>query len=313
MKKWAAVEGTSAAEILHQNADPFGALSQGIVPAVVLRRQFTASQAAQLVSLLPPLTQNVSSARGEVGRWWQRNPAYATLGQDIARHGIGFPPAVMAQRSQGWEAFYQQQGLSPAIRSMHSALRELGAGRAVDTGRTAVGGVNVTLTPGLFRSHGTGNLIHPHFDTLQSHKWFARKCKGQQSGGSRATKMAADNAKFVDVYRFDRLFSAVLVLQRPEPGTDFDVSLYDDEWTDLLGDCSLVGVAHPIGVIFKSGWNERVRAKQPRSVNVRVDAGDLYIFNSNRVHELHAVRGHPPRVTFGTFVSHSSVEMRIFA
>ena len=58
--------------------------------------------------------------------------------------------------------------------------------------------------------------------------------------------------------------------------------------------------------------NTKRLGEWPR-VDLAVEEGSVYVFNSNYVHEVHAVHGDSKRVTLGSFVGYSGSEaMRVW-
>ena len=49
-----------------------------------------------------------------------------------------------------------------------------------------------------------------------------------------------------------------------------------------------------------------------RALNLSLDAGDLYIFNSNRLHEVPPVLGSRDRVALGSFLGYSANELLVW-
>ena len=313
---WAPLEGASISEVLRQHPDALGALSAGEVPAIVLRGHMPPRDAAELVARLP---------RPGASVWRLRGSNYSTLGVDLKSHlALAAGPKDMVRATQRWGRYFLARGLSSAMDSLHAALRGLAAGRRVGYGKDAAS--NATLSPGIFRAHGQGNEFPPHFDTLHSHRWSQRACERPAAAlPAAAARSPAQQrrplrlhqehlSRFPDLLRFDEQFSALLVLQRPEDGSDFDVTLHDADWTSLLSDCALEGVPHAIGVNLGASWSKRQpeAAAKARVARVRLAAGDFYVFNSNRVHEVDRVQGRA-RITLGTFVGYSPDDVRIWA
>ena len=64
----------------------------------------------------------------------------------------------------------------------------------------------------------------------------------------------------------------------------------------VLQDCELSGLSHSVGV-HVHGFGRSQRRRQARAFNLSLNAGDLYVFNSNRLHEVPPVeRGVRPAV-----------------
>ena len=106
--------------------------------------------------------------------------------------------------------------------------------------------------------------------------------------------------------------SALLLLQHSDvPGAG--LSLHDAHWSDLLYDCSFqvrptVYDVHLRGypVTFLKRWRTRSLDLQP---------GDLYVFNSNRLHSVHSAPAGvgKSRLTLGSFVGFDAREMRVWS
>ena len=106
-------------------------------------------------------------------------------------------------------------------------------------------------------------------------------------------------------------FSAVLALAAT-PGVDAVV--FDDHWEKLAKECSdderLRGNALSwVNVRFPWGFGE---AAGHRRANVTLDAGDFYLFHSNRVHQVQPVEGTAPRVTYSAFLGVDEKEVRVW-
>lgn len=74
---------------------------------------------------------------------------------------------------------------------------------------------------------------------------------------------------------------------------------------DIVDDCELSGLSHTVGV-HVHGYERSRRRKEAlasrRAFNLSLAAGDLYVFNSNRLHAVPAVIGPRDRVALGTFI-----------
>ena len=95
-------------------------------------------------------------------------------------------------------------------------------------------------------------------------------------------------------------------------GAPTDVTLYDAGWRELLDDCRMVGESIGVAVSLAASWPRSTRRARARRTTLRLGAGDLYLFHSNRVHVVTRVEG-GTRIVLGSFVGVSSREMRIFA
>ena len=110
--------------------------------------------------------------------------------------------------------------------------------------------------------------------------------------------------------RFRYQFSALLMLQPAAIGTD--VALFDPHIEELIEDCDVSGLSHSVGVHVK-GFERSERFKRSRHLNLTLRAGDLYVFNSNRLHVVPPVAGTRDRVAFGAFLGYSKDELLVWA
>ena len=132
---------------------------------------------------------------------------------------------------------------------------------------------------------------------------------------------AATGVGYPDAYRFRTQFSALVLLQAGGAAanrTSSALTIHELHLNDLKADCMMQVAA--------SGWNAAVtlcpgcpisernmkRLGEWRRLDLEVEEGDVYVFNSNYVHEVHAVNGPSKRVTLGAFVGYSEQELRIW-
>ena len=304
---WRPLVGDSSSDILKQHANPLRALSQGIIPAIVIRTQISPNASAEAVRRLPSFKSR--SCRGSlwptVGLWRTRNTGQLTLGTDLKTLLVAnATSAELSQQSGQYREFYQQSGLTFALDALFDALRNLVGLREV-----RLGTMGATLSSGIFRYHGKrqkgGPTFASHFDTLRAHMWDERDC--QHVTGVRACNVSYRDtiSRFADLYRFDEQFSALLMLQPSDD--DSQVTLFDTHWETLMKDCTLQSRSHMIGVNLGASFDNSHRCWS-RNATLNLGPGDFYVFNSNRVHTVGEVKGSVPRLTLGAFVGYSPLE-----
>ena len=81
---------------------------------------------------------------------------------------------------------------------------------------------------------------------------------------------------------------------------------------EIIHDCELSGLSPSVGVHVK-GFERSRRFATARWHNLTIDAGDLYVFNSNRLHAVPPVLGGRDRVALGTFLGYSAKELLVWA
>ena len=315
---WPAVDARDA---FAQHSDPLHALSRGEISAIIIRGAMKGLDLDVAVRrLIYPADATASGSALPPQRLWQRRRGrgvgqLSTIGAELHTY-LDRGPAALVEEASRLRRAYELHGIAAPIAALHNTLRALAGERRVATAR--LDAKNATLGEGVFRMQGSGVHVPQHIDTLRAHRWnTARNCSRSKAAVHEAKVQYAKLARFPDPYRFDEEFSAVLMLQPAAANKSAhgaraaDAALFDAHWTDLLRDCSIAGSSHGIGVnILGFGGAASRRGK---AFNVSLDAGDLYVFNSNRVHEVLPIKGTQARLTFGAFVGYSASELRVWA
>jgi hypothetical protein len=134
--------------------------------------------------------------------------------------------------------------------------------------------------PAIIRAHYGGYTYKPHFDSV------------------RLREKRADYA----VYEFEHQFAGVLVLQNAEiSDKSAQCILHRCVWTPEID-------LH----LKQDTFHDFVRSAGIDSVEVRLNPGDLYFFNTRLIHEVPGVAGALPRVVLATFIGYSSDRPEVF-
>lgn len=194
--------------------------------------------------------------------------------------------------------------LQPAVDALLRAVTTLAAGRRVGAGANF-------STAGAFSKFMPGDRYAPHADTLHAVEWYDHCKRASQRERDYAKGLKDKANRIPDAARMKVGFSAVLALAAT-PGVDAVV--FDDHWEKLAKECSdderLRGNAlNWVNVRFPWGFGE---AAGHRRANVTLDAGDFYLFHSNRVHQVQPVEGTAPRVTYSAFLGVDEKEVRVW-
>ena len=310
---WRVLEGPTSAALLAQCADPVSALASGEVAAIVLRGQLNdaavRSISEQLLS--PGLAPHWTSANRS-----HRSVSFASLGSRLNHH-LSNPsrrdyskgPADFAESASRYEAMFGAHGLHAPVEALHGALREVAAGRRFATGRDMTS--NRSFAGGVFRRNFNGGSFPLHFDSLRHSSRFYtdRKCNERRRTPSSARRLAAQH--FPDMHRFDTQFSALLLLQRPEGEGEGEVTVFDAHWSELLHDCSFT--AKPTVYNVHVDHYEPSFLSRWRRATIDVRPGDVYLFNSNRLHMVGQVHSEKHRLSLGSFVGVSAQDMRVWS
>ena len=137
-----------------------------------------------------------------------------------------------------------------------------------------------TYGPAIIRAHYGGYTYKPHFDSV------------------RLREKRTDYA----VYDFEHQFAGVLVLQNTQSH-------------DQVAHCRLHRCLWQPDVdphLRSGSFHEFAQERAIENVEVRLDPGDLYFFNTRMIHEVPGVAGALPRIVLATFIGYSKDRNEIF-
>jgi len=341
--EWQPLVANSIEDLLRMNMRPLAALQHRDIPAIVVRGVLPASESTAVAGrLLKQHWTNMKAGYFKIGvelhdylinlkfstrdRLTSQKRTSASSSSSVQQQHL-YPNELAA--SEGYanatarmSSHYSTAGLWPAVAALHRVLEELHvAGRNSSSAKEAA---FRTLAPGMFRRQNPGNVFTPHADTLHSADWPA-KCfpspRRPPPDSAGAPGPAAGRA-FHDMVRFRDQFSALVMLQAPGDGSrdqgEPQVQIFDAHYRELAaGACSLArGNPYSVGIAFSDWHAPHARANRTRAhvraLNLSLQPGDVYVFNSNLVHEVLRVPPGPPRLTLGSFVGYSASEMRVW-
>ena len=104
------------------------------------------------------------------------------------------------------------------------------------------------------------------------------------------------------VHEFEHQFAGVLVLQ--------NTSLGDRSAQCVLHRCLWTPEVDPY--LKAETFHDYARERKIEHVEVRLEPGDLYFFNTRLIHEVPGVAGERPRVVLATFLGYSRERGEIF-
>lgn len=311
---WRPFVGTPG-EILKQHPDPLRALSRGKVPAIVLKQQINAAELASLREHLFKLHA--------AGRVWTKKGASDTGGYI----GIAFTSALKwnlspkkyATLASTADAVFRKHNIFSPIAALYNGLRALAVGRTVRTARDVH--TNRSFTSATFRMQPNGTAQPIHIDSLHAFERLAcrRRCGCGPASAPRRDKQQTRLSAYDDMRRFTKQFSALVLLQRSDMPSP-EVSVYGHHVDDLEADCGLnivgqKGKRYP-GPTNAFPANFEPTASTRRSFHAHsndIGTGDVYIFNSNYLHEVHPIIVHEQtRMSISTFVGYSDDEIVVW-
>jgi hypothetical protein len=293
--------------ILREHPRPLDELAAGEIPAVVLRGAFPSAKCEALVRRLieegllydprlpiPPQFLEAAIPEGYYREGKKSEPAFAWEEKKAAgktRIDVG---TSLGYRGSDKEAFLAHSAQTNAlfarlfgdgdnpIRLLYQTLERLSRDQRVMTAREPDGR---EYGAAIIRAHYGGYTYKPHFDSV------------------RLREKREDYA----VHQFEHQFAGVLVLQNTQPGdaaapaTGTGGILYRCLWTP---DVDL----H----LKNETFHAYVRSSGIENVEVRLEPGDLYFFNTRAIHEVPGVAGELPRIVLATFIGYSRGREEIF-
>ena len=167
-------------------------------------------------------------------------------------------------------------GHSP-VKAIYDQLSMLAAGKEVMTAREEDGRL---YGPAIFRAHYGGFTYRPHYDSVRNRE--------QRSDFS--------------VHEFDHQFAGVLVLQNTErDGVTAQSRLHQCFWSPEVE-------PH----LENDTFHDYASAEAIPAVDVVLNPGDLYFFNTGCIHEVPGVAGDDARIVLATFIGYSSKRKEIY-
>jgi hypothetical protein len=301
MNDWTFVE-PDLESIFARCARPLDDLAAGAIPAIVLRGAFPEADCQTLVDRLiaeellfdprqpvPPKFRDEGIPEGFYREGRDNEATYAWKTKTATgrtRIDIG---SSLGYRGSDKDAFLAHAAESNAlfdrlfadannpIHALYHYLEKLSIDKRAVTAREPDGR---QYGSAIIRAHYGGYTYQPHFDSV------------------RIRERRTDYS----VYDFDHQFAGVLVLQNTH-----------------LGDQSAQCVLHrclwqpEIDPHIKQGtFHDYARDSNIENVEVVLQPGDLYFFNTRSIHEVPGVAGDLPRIVLATFIGYSTSRDEIF-
>jgi hypothetical protein len=281
---------------------PLNALAEGTVPAIVLRQAWPRGSCRRLVERLvadellfdprqpvPEMFRQEAIPEGyyREGRGSMPMPARSAdaeagrtridIGTSLGYRGSD-PEAFFAHSAETHALFERlfSDGEDP-IRMLYDRLQGLSRNKRVVTAHEPDGR---RYGPAIIRAHYGGYTYKPHFDSV------------------RLREKRSDYA----VHAFGHQFAGVLVLQ--------NTSLGDRTAQCILHRCLWSSEVDPH--LRNDTFHDYARERGIENVEVRLEPGDLYFFNTRLIHEVPGIAGELPRIVLATFIGYSADRDEIF-
>lgn len=300
-------------QILEANAytgfhgrSPLPALARAEIPAIVFRQAMPVAACEQLVQrliheqlLFDPHQPMPASFRSQVipegfyregtkdSYAWASDAEGRTLdtGGQPVRIDIGTslgyrgsdPAAFFEHAEQSHQLFARVFAEIDPVRVLYEHLRRVAGDKHVVTAHEPDGR---RYGPAIVRAHYGGYTYEPHFDSVR------------------------DREKRTDyaVHDFETQIAGVLVLQNARQGARIaQCKIHHTLWTPELDPHLTAGTFH-----------EYAEQNNIDNVEVCLEPGDLYFFNTGAIHEVPGVAGELPRIVVAVFIGYSEDRDDIF-
>ena len=275
---------------------PLDELAAGSIPAVVFRNAWSAENCRNLITRLieeehlydptqaiPPKFQKQSIPEGYFREGQSSVPSFAWQEQKITgknRIDIG---SSLGYRGSDQEAFLAHSeethqlfdGLFAdhpnPIQLLYESLEAYSVNKKVVTAYEPDGR---KYGPAIIRAHYGGYTYRPHFDSVR----------------------LREKRENYAVHRFEHQFAGVLVLQNSTAhGRTAQTVLHRCLWEP------------EVDPYLKAGTFDDYAAENDiANVEVCLEPGDLYFFNTRCIHEVPGVAGDQPRIVLATFIGFSA-------
>jgi hypothetical protein len=297
---WQIVE-PSVASALSRFDRPLEALAAAEIPAFVIRQAWTTESCQRMVDrliaedlLFDPyqpvpekfIEQSIPEGYYREGKNTVPNYAWNSKLQ-TGRIRIDVGTSLGYRGSEG-DAFFQHARQSNEtlarvfsdenpLELLYRKLEELSVDKTV---RTAAEPDGREYGAGIIRAHYGGYTYRPHFDSV------------------RLREKRDDFA----VSKFRHQFAGVLVLQ--------NTTVKERSAHGILHRCVWEPSIDPH--LFHGTFHEYAAEAGIENVEVELEAGDLYFFNTRCIHEVPGIDGELPRIVLATFIGFDEAEQEIF-
>lgn len=281
---------------------PLEELASGTIPAIVLRKAFSPAACEALIERLnknellydprkpiPEKFLEEAIPEGYYREGIKSDPTYAWPSEQKSgktRIDVG---TSLGYRGSNQEDFLEHSrethelfaqlfdGHENPIEVLYDRLQRLSVNKRAVTAYEPDGR---QYGPAIIRAHYGGYTYRPHFDSV------------------RLREKRTDYA----VHEFDHQFAGVLVLQN----THHD---------DRTAQCVLHRCFWESGIdthLQNDTFHDYARENGIENIEVCLEPGDLYFFNTRSIHEVPGVAGELPRIVLATFIGFSSDRDEIF-
>lgn len=288
---WTPLEGTLE-EIIARHENPMGALSNGDIPAIILRGAYPQSQCAQLIERF--YERNLVGNLPRPGEVIPEKSVFKRVDIGTSLGNLGEQPEAFFTRAQETHALFSTffEGLQNPINLLYNTLSALSPGKTAKTAHEPDGRL---YGPAIFRCHMPHAGYPPHIDSVRQRE--------KRTGYA--------------VHRFERQMAGILCLQTPERNAQSCDSIqYRCTWNEELNrllQTEWTGRKQVMKSSFnREPFNRFILENCIPSCRVVLSPGDMYFFNTEYLHEVPAFKGNRVRIVEATFFGYTQDDPDIF-
>jgi len=284
--------GPSIERVLDVCDDPMGTLARGEVPALLVRKAYPPEQCREIVNhfyergLVPGLPKP--------GELIPERPKIERVDVGTSLGNLGKKPEEFFEGSKATHELYETlfEGLNNPIDLMYGAMERLAPGKKAMVAREPDGRL---YGPVIFRCHLPHWGYSPHIDSVRKR----------------------EKRTNYEVHRFEHQLAGILLLQPPERSEGYcDSILHKCPWNDKVAEImktDLLGRRDKEGIVIDpKGFAKYAQENNIKNYRMILEAGDMYFFNSEMLHEIPRFDGHSPRIVMATFFGYSPDDPEIY-
>jgi len=262
----------TVAEILERDPDPFTSMRTGEIPCIIVRRAIPAAHCASLVERF--FERGHLYDPKTIG---DGTPARVDIGTSLGKYAKD-PDAFFAHAAETRELYTSLfDGFAHPVDALYENLSRFLPDKDVQIAREPDGRL---YGPSIFRTYHEGVGHFPHYDSV--------------SKRSKRYEYA--------VSRFQHQYAGVMCFQNSEriANTGEGILYRAPMSKDLQG------------VLAERRFHEYADENGIEQVQVHLEPGDLYFFNSETIHEVPFVQGDTPRIVLASFIGLSEDDPEVF-
>ena len=269
-----------------------GALARGDIPAIILRQQYEQSECGRLVARF--YERDLVDGLPKPGEAIPEKPEFERVDIGTSLGNLGPDRTAFFASAEATLELHTTlfEGLTDPVKLLYDNLTLVSPGKTAVTAREPNGRI---YGPAIFRCHMPHFGYPPHIDSV------------------RQREKRTDYA----VHRFETQLAGILSLQPPERSEGAcDSILYECAWSeelDRLLKMKWTGKKLDMsGGFNRPAFDQYVALTGIRSHRVILQPGDMYFFNTERLHEVPQFTGHRTRIVEACFFGYSKDDPEIF-